>query len=61
MGSTGKGSEDSGRDASGGSAGARMGAHTEDIKIRKPSSAPQWEPEVEAALYVMYFDRGCKK
>ena len=27
--------------------------HTEDIKIRKPSSTPQWEPEVGAALHVL--------
>ena len=35
--------------------------HTEDIKIRRPSSALQWKPEVGAALHVLYFDRGCKK
>ena len=35
--------------------------HTEDIEIRKPSSALQWEPEVGAASHVLYFDGGCKK
>ena len=35
--------------------------HTEDIKIWKPSSAPQSDPEVEAASHVLYFDGGCKK
>ena len=35
--------------------------HIEDIKIRKPSSAPQWEPEVAAMSHVLYFDGGCKK
>ena len=35
--------------------------YTEDIKIWKPSSAPQWEPEVGAASHVLYFDGGYKK
>ena len=35
--------------------------HTEDIEIWKPNSTPQWEPEVGAALHVLYFDGGCKK
>ena len=35
--------------------------HTEDIKISKPMSTLQWEPEVGAASHVLYFDGGCKK
>ena len=33
--------------------------HTEDIEIRKPSSAPQWDPEAGTASHVLYFDGGC--